>query len=88
MNIRKFAILLSQCVLAGGMVYSILVLTAVPARAGTCNCTEIAQAAPVICYGNHHSDDDDTDDDATVIFCNSSSWEIQCEDGFIIRGGC
>ena len=92
---RKMAPIFAQCLLGCGMVYATVVLTATPARAAACDCNALAQAAPELCYdvgGFQHDEADDNtvgpNDGARVLSCNSSSWTIECEDGYIFSGGC
>lgn len=88
---KKVATLISQCLLVGGMIYSIAVLTATPARAVACNCSQIAAVAGGFCYRMGHAESDDAtlnSDGGTLLSCNSTSWTIECEDGYILEGGC
>ncbi len=84
---KKMAMWFTQCLLAGGMIYAIVVLTAVPARAAGCNCTIIAREAGAICYNHGFADGPAVPEDGYVIECDSTSYLLQCEYG-IYGGGC
>ena len=85
---KKIATRFTECLLAGGMVYAIAVLLAVPAKAAACNCTNIAASAGTTCWLTHNADGMNTPEDGRLISCNSTSWSILCEDNIIISGGC
>lgn len=89
---RKVATLFGQCLLGGGMFYAIVVLSATPAKGAACPCAALAQDAGAECFYLGHAESDDIqtgpNDGGTLISCNSTSWVIECEDGYRFGGGC
>jgi len=88
---KKIATLFTLCLIGGGMFYAVVVLTAAPARAASCDCAAIARDASALCYVNGHAESNDfvpNGDGGSVFFCNSTSWAIRCEDGYFLNGGC
>jgi|HubBroStandDraft_6_1064221.scaffolds.fasta_scaffold113371_2 hypothetical protein len=78
---KKIATRFAECLLVAGMIYGIVVLTVVPARAAACDCAFYRAHAGELCYSLGHADGRNVPEDGQVIFCSGSNVLLLCEDG-------